>query len=93
MKKKEKWLSAPPCETVCYCLGVNKGQIIEAIRSGCNSLKSIKDRTKACTGSDCENKNPSTKCCSEDILAIIDLYSDNTENSTITDPKCCCKKK
>jgi len=93
VNKKEKWLSAPPSEIVCYCLGVNKGKIIEAIRSGCNSLKTIKDFTKACTGRECENKNPSKKCCSQDILTIIDLYSDNADNLAITDSQCCCKNK
>jgi len=91
MNKKEKWLSAPPTEIVCYCLGVNKGTIIEAIKSGCNSLKTVKDATKACTGNECENKNPSKKCCSQDILAILDLYSDNACNSAIVDSPCCCK--
>ena len=93
MNKKEKWLAAPQSEIVCYCLGVNKGKIIEAIQSGCNSLKAIKDFTKACTGGECEIKNPSKKCCSQDILTIIDLYSDNICKPANADSQCCCKNK
>ncbi|EKD83864.1 MAG: BFD domain protein (2Fe-2S)-binding protein [uncultured bacterium] len=93
MTGKEKWLSAPPEEIVCYCLGVSKGRIIEAIRSGCRSLKAIKDFTKACTGNECETKNPGRKCCSQDILELIDLYADNAGNSAGAESQCCCKSK
>lgn len=93
MTRKEKWMSAPPEETVCYCLGVSKGKIVEAIRSGCNSLKAIKDSTKACTGNECETKNPGRKCCSQDILELIGLYVDKADDPAVADSQCCCKSK
>jgi nitrite reductase (NADH) large subunit len=40
----------PDTFQVCNCNGVSKGAILEAVRSGCNSLSSLCDATKAGTG-------------------------------------------
>ena len=70
---------------ICYCLNVSEQEIIDAIRDGAKSLKDIQKATKACTGNQCKEMNPSGKCCSADILEII-----KRETGTEPDSGCCC---
>ena len=60
-------------DLICYCLQVDKGTIVEAIRDGAATLKAIKETTTACTGSDCAEKNPNQRCCSKEIKQLIQL--------------------
>ena len=62
-------------DLICYCIEVNKGTIVEAIRKGANTLKAIKETTRACTGNECAQKNPNRRCCSKEIKLLIDLYA------------------
>jgi len=57
---------------ICYCMNVTESTIVAAIKAGAKSLKEIQQATKACTGNRCKELNPKGKCCSEDILAIIE---------------------
>ena len=61
--------------TVCYCIEVDEAMIVEAIKNSANSLAKVKERTKACTGNECAEKNPSGKCCSKEIKTLIKLYN------------------
>ena len=72
-------------KTVCYCVGVTEGGIVQAIRDGARTLKDIQGMTKACTGNQCKEKNPKGRCCSEDILALIKRETGKAPSS-----KCCC---
>ena len=63
--------------TVCYCIGVDEATIVKAIQSGDTTLSEIKKSTKACTGTECKEKNPSGKCCSKDIKALIALHAES----------------
>ncbi len=74
-------------DLVCYCIEVDKETIISSIKRGNVTLQSIKDDTKACTGSECAVKNPSKKCCSKDIIELIKIYAKQEENSSCS----CCK--
>jgi len=65
--------SASP--TLCYCIKVDEATIVNAIKNGANSLKKVKEMTKACTGNECAELNPSGKCCSKDIKILISKYS------------------
>lgn len=69
------WLEASDTETVCYCVGVNKGTIVNAIKSGDKTLGDLKISTKACTGRQCKTMHPEKRCCSTDINELIKLYS------------------
>ena len=60
-------------DTICYCIGVTKGEINHAIVNGANSLQSIKEQTKACTGNSCKTSNPQKRCCSKEINRLIKL--------------------
>jgi NAD(P)H-nitrite reductase large subunit len=75
-------------DLICYCIGINKKIIINSIKKGNITLKSIKDDTKACTGDQCKIKNPSGKCCAKDIQELIKLYSNTEDKSSC---KCCVK--
>jgi len=70
---------------ICYCLNVSESTIIQAIKNGDNSLKDIQKSTKACTGNRCKELNPSGKCCSEDIMKILQRETGVKSEST-----CCC---
>jgi NAD(P)H-nitrite reductase large subunit len=61
-------------DLICYCCDVNKQTIIASIKNGNNTLKKIKEDTKACTGDECVKLNPNKRCCSKEINQLIKLY-------------------
>ncbi|WP_201354213.1 (2Fe-2S)-binding protein [Hydrogenimonas urashimensis] len=61
-------------DLICYCIEVDKKSIVEAIRNGATDLKAIKEKTGACSGHECAEKNPNGRCCSKEIRQLIDLY-------------------
>jgi len=67
-------------DKICYCIGVTKKEIVEAIKSGSNSLAEIKETTKACTGSSCKTSNPQQRCCSKEIKKLIETESKMNKN-------------
>ena len=68
---------------ICYCKNVSEAEIVDAIKTGAKSLKDIQDKTGACTGNECAELNPSGKCCSTDINAILKATPEPGS-------KCCC---
>lgn len=56
---------------ICYCKQITKSEIEKAISDGAKTLKDIQEMTGACTGNECKEMNPSGKCCSEDINAML----------------------
>ncbi len=58
-------------ETVCFCRGVTRDAIVEAIRRGARDLKAIQEATGAGTGDRCKELNPRGVCCIPDIQAIL----------------------
>jgi len=60
-------------DKICYCIGITKKTINNAIDKGANSLKLIKQETKACTGTTCKTSNPQGRCCSTEIKKLIQL--------------------
>jgi NAD(P)H-nitrite reductase large subunit len=51
-------LTAPGTETVCYCAGVTKADILRAKAAGGRSLADIKAATGACTQDRCRETSP-----------------------------------
>lgn len=50
---------APDGEPVCWCCGVTKGRIVEAIaRQGAKTLNDVKRLTGACQAGRCKELNP-----------------------------------
>ena len=76
-------------EMVCYCGGVRRSTIVDAIRRGAKTLKDIQQTTGAGLGSRCQELNPKGVCCHPDILAILKavLGSQGGSNGC-----CCCSK-
>jgi len=58
-------------EIVCYCSNVSKQKIMEAIEGGAKTLQDIRNMTGACTLSKCKEVSPRKKCCSSDIIKIL----------------------
>ena len=54
----ENILEAPVEEMVCYCSGVTKAQILDAIQAGARSLEQLKASTGACTLGKCAELSP-----------------------------------
>jgi bacterioferritin-associated ferredoxin len=61
--------------TVCYCSGIGRRQIIAAIKDGAKTLQQIRDATGACTVGNCIRMNPQKRCCSRDIIKMIEEYA------------------
>jgi NAD(P)H-nitrite reductase large subunit len=61
-------------EIVCYCSDIGRQQIITAIKNGANTMQQIRDATKACTKGNCIKMNPQKRCCSKDIIKLIDEF-------------------
>lgn len=72
-------------EIICYCKNVGKEEIEFAIERGAKTLKNVQQKTGACTGNNCEEKNPSGKCCEKDIRKMLG------EESTSESCCCCCE--
>lgn len=68
------WEKAGLEEVVCYCHTVTKGDIIDAIADGAETLEQVSASNNAGDGKDCATKNPSGKCCAVDIQAVLDIY-------------------
>jgi len=60
-------------DLICYCCEVDKATIEEAIAAGADTLGRIKERTGACTGNECKEKNPNRRCCSKEIKQLISI--------------------
>lgn len=68
---------------ICYCNNVSEERIVKAIKGGAQSLTDIQQETGACTGDRCHELNPSGKCCSSDIIALIKNNKPDNEFSCI----------
>lgn len=59
---------------ICYCSNVPKSKIVKALDNGAKTLADIQKMTGACTVARCKEMNPSGKCCSPQIMAVIKEY-------------------
>ncbi len=62
-------------QMICYCNQVSEETIAQAIREGAHTLGAIQKATGACTGNRCKELNPKKRCCSSDILALINTQT------------------
>jgi bacterioferritin-associated ferredoxin len=72
-------------ELICYCKNVSKTEIETAILKGAKTLKDIQESTGACTGSQCKELNPNKRCCSVEILTMLN----NSESLGQKHCSCC----
>lgn len=73
-------------EMVCFCIGITRSRIVQAVRGGAHTLKNVQEATGACTGRRCKELNPTGRCCSGNILEII-----RQETGTTPKDDCCCR--
>jgi len=70
-------------DLICYCIEVDKKTIVTAIQNGAETLKEIRERTGACTGSDCKTLNPNKRCCSKEIDQLLKSNRGNTMKKNV----------
>ena len=58
-------------EIICYCSNISKEKILISIENGAKSLQDIKNMTNACTLGKCKELSPTKKCCSANIIKIL----------------------
>lgn len=68
----ENVLEAPFEELVCWCSGVSKGSILDAIRNGARTMDDIRRMTGACTQGRCKELSPRGRCCSKEIKMLLE---------------------
>lgn len=68
----ENIMDAPLDETVCWCSGISKGTILEAKRNGARNMNDIRRLTGACTVGRCKELSPRGRCCSKEIMQLLD---------------------
>ena len=76
---------------ICYCTNVSEKTIRKAIQNGSKNLSDIQKITGACTGNKCKELNPKKRCCSEDIIKILNEglgFSNNNLNTCHCDGCC-----
>ena len=67
----ENILEASDSEIVCWCSSVTKGAILAAKRQGVTTIEAIRAVTKACTLGRCKEFNPRGRCCSKEIMTLL----------------------
>lgn len=60
-----------PSDTICFCAGVTRASIMDAIAQGATTLRDIQQMTGAGVGSRCKELNPKGVCCHADIREIL----------------------
>lgn len=68
------WRAAGAEEMVCFCRGLTKGALVEAIQGGAHTLALLKVLTGAGRERDCQRLNPAGRSCQADLAALVDLY-------------------
>lgn len=58
-------------EIICYCSNVSREKILGAMANGAKSLQDIREMTGACTLGKCKELSPTKKCCSSNIIKIL----------------------
>lgn len=61
LSEKQRRIRMDSQEVVCYCAGVTKSQILEALDNGARNLDDIKQMTGACTIGRCKELSPTGK--------------------------------
>ena len=61
---------------ICYCSDISRGEIKEAVKNGCRTMREVHKFTKKNKTGSCEKKNPLGKCCKQVFLRTI---NDNIE--------------
>ncbi len=68
-------------EMVCYCSKVTKAKILDALDNGAKSLNDVRKMTGACTLGKCKELSPIGKCCSPEIIDIIEQYHHGSKDN------------
>ena len=61
---------SPDCP-ICYCAGLTRGEIKDAVQQGITSIKAILEYTSRKMTCQCHVNNPLGKCCNEVLMYFI----------------------
>ena len=75
----ENILDAPQSEIVCWCSGVSKISIINAVRDRARNVDDIRKLTGACTLGRCKELSPRGRCCSKEINMLLEAEISTTK--------------
>ena len=75
----EDILEAPDSEIVCWCGRVSKQRVLQAVIDGARCLEDIRSMTGACAQGDCRRLSPRGRCCSMEIITLLDAATHNKE--------------
>jgi len=56
---------------ICYCSDLTRGEIKDALRNGCKTIKDVQKYTRKKITGHCETRNPLGKCCRNIFLRTI----------------------
>ena len=56
---------------ICYCSDLTRGEIKDAVKNGCRTIKDVQKFTKKNITGHCETRNPLGKCCRNVFLRTI----------------------
>ena len=57
---------------ICYCAGLTRGEIKDAVRHGCKSVKEVHKYTGKNGSGHCDERNPLGKCCRNVFVKTIE---------------------
>lgn len=76
---RQRIIDMPDPQIICYCKAITKAAIVQSVHDGARTLDDIRRMTTACTGTECKTKNPSGRCCSDDIQELITVYGESSQ--------------
>ncbi len=62
---------APDDEVVCWCVGVTKRMICDAIADGITTLDGLHSHLGILRGTQCAEKSPRGRCCCQEVVAML----------------------
>lgn len=68
----ENVLEALDSEIVCWCSRISKQTILQAVIDGARTLEDVSRMTGACTQGNCRRLSPRGRCCSIEIIRLLD---------------------
>ena len=69
-------------KVICYCSSISQEKILTAIKNGAKSLQDIRNVTGACTLGKCKELSPTKKCCSANIIKILNKNTSHVSDET-----------
>jgi len=77
--------------SICYCAGLTRAEIKNAVKNGCKTIAQIRAFTGKKKNSNCKVRNPLGECCHNSFLYEIDKALGENPNEFSFKPSSFCK--